>query len=111
MRSEYQSVASIMISIVAVAFGGPFGRFSDAVDRRVAVGLFAAGTFLPGWALQIFGETSSGLAISTVAQILGSFGLTSNAGDPAEETGSPFCSVVQVMFSLATDVESSNSLK
>ncbi|CAK9038880.1 unnamed protein product [Durusdinium trenchii] len=32
--SEYQSVASIMISFVAVIFGGPFGRFSDAVDRR-----------------------------------------------------------------------------
>ena len=26
-RSEYQSVASIMISFVAVIFGGPFGRF------------------------------------------------------------------------------------
>lgn len=88
--SEYQSVASIMISFVAVIFGGPFGRFSDAVDRRVAVGLFAAGTFLPGWALQIFGETSSGLWISTLAQIIGSFGLTSN-----------------VMFSMATDVTNS----
>ena len=79
-----------MISLVAVGFGGPFGRFSDAVDRRIAAGLFAAGTFLPGWALQVFGETSSGLWLSTVAQILGSFGLTSN-----------------VMFSLATDVNCS----
>ena len=89
--SEYQSIASIMISLVAVLFGGPFGRLSDAVDRRIAVGLFAAGTFFPGWTLQIFGETASGLWLSTVAQIIGAFGLTSN-----------------VMFSLATDVTNSN---
>eukprot|EP00438_Fugacium_kawagutii_P017147 Skav217510 [mRNA] locus=scaffold1908:407801:423298:- [translate_table: standard] len=88
--SEYQSIASILISAVAVIFGGPFGRFSDAVDRRIAVGLFAAGTFLPGWTLQVFGETASGLWISTVAQIFGSFGLTSN-----------------VLFTLATDVTNS----
>mmetsp|Transcript_43409 Transcript_43409/g.80878 ORF Transcript_43409/g.80878 Transcript_43409/m.80878 type:complete len:710 (-) Transcript_43409:132-2261(-) len=85
--SEYQSLASILISFVAVIFGGPFGRFSDAVDRRLAVGLFAFGTFLPGWSLQIFGTTERGLWISTLAQIVGSFGLSAG-----------------VSFALATDV-------
>lgn len=86
-QSEYQSLASIFINMMAVICGGPYGRFGDAVDRRVAVGIFGFGTFMQGWALQIFGFTNSALWISTFAQIIGSFGLSSN-----------------VMFALATDV-------
>eukprot|EP00931_Biecheleriopsis_adriatica_P087067 TRINITY_DN61591_c0_g1_i1.p1 TRINITY_DN61591_c0_g1~~TRINITY_DN61591_c0_g1_i1.p1 ORF type:complete len:547 (-),score=107.39 TRINITY_DN61591_c0_g1_i1:61-1701(-) len=85
--SEYQSLASILINLVAVVFGGPFGRFSDVVDRRVACAMFAAGTFMSGWALAIFGQTEHALWISTAMQIIGSFGLSTN-----------------VMFTLANDV-------
>lgn len=76
--SEYQAMASILINAVAVCCGGAFGAFSDTVDRRLAAAIFAAGTFLPGWALLVFGQTNSGLLVATVAKIVGSFGLTAN---------------------------------
>eukprot|EP00913_Durusdinium_trenchii_P025669 g24092.t1 len=94
--SSYMAYAAIGINSVAVIFGGPFGRFSDIVDRRLAAAVFAIGTFAPTWSLLIFGHTTSkALWISTIvkvgdsarnlfqrtcatAQVLGSYGLTSN---------------------------------
>eukprot|EP00440_Ansanella_granifera_P032495 gb/GFBE01035258.1/.p1 GENE.gb/GFBE01035258.1/~~gb/GFBE01035258.1/.p1 ORF type:complete len:554 (+),score=97.14 gb/GFBE01035258.1/:1-1662(+) len=77
--SEYMAIASIGINAVAVIFGGPFGRFSDCVDRRLAAAIFSIGTFAPAWSLLIFGYQSSwGLWASTIVKVVGSFGLTSN---------------------------------
>ncbi|CAE8668686.1 unnamed protein product, partial [Polarella glacialis] len=76
-----------MLNVVAVGLGGAFGKFSDNVDRRFAACLFAAGTFLPAWTLIVVGQNASGLFWSSVAKVVGSYGLTSN-----------------VMFSLLNDV-------
>lgn len=77
--SSYMAYAAIGINSVAVIFGGPFGRFSDIVDRRLAAAVFAIGTFAPTWSLLIFGHTTSkALWISTIVKVLGSYGLTSN---------------------------------
>ncbi|CAJ1388127.1 unnamed protein product, partial [Effrenium voratum] len=77
--SSYMAYAAIGINSVAVIFGGPFGRFSDCVDRRLAAAVFAIGTFAPTWSLLIFGHTTAkALWISTVIKVVGSYGLTSN---------------------------------
>lgn len=77
--SSYMAYAAIGINSVAVIFGGPFGRFSDCVDRRLAAAVFAIGTFAPTWSLLIFGYTTAkALWISTIVKVLGSYGLTSN---------------------------------
>lgn len=77
--SSYMAYAAIGINSVAVIFGGPFGRFSDCVDRRLAAAVFAIGTFAPTWSLLIFGHnTARALWISTIIKVLGSYGLTSN---------------------------------
>lgn len=76
--SEYTAMSSMMLNVVAVLCGGLFGRFSDAVDRRLAASLFAVGTFLPGWSLLLCGQNRIGLLAATLATIIGAFGLTSN---------------------------------
>lgn len=76
--SEYTALSSILLNVVAVVCGGPYGRFSDSVDRRLAASIFAVGTFLPGWSLLICGQNQVGLMAATIAGIIGSFGLTSN---------------------------------
>lgn len=77
--AEYGSAFGIAFNVWAATTGGPFGRFTDSVDRRWAC--IAAGvlSFIPVWVLVFFRTApSTGLMASSVARVLCAVGFTSN---------------------------------
>lgn len=84
--AKYNAITGIVINIVAVVGGGPFGRFTDRVDRRVAFMVFGLLSFLPSWAFLIVGG-ERGLWAATAMKIVAAVGGSCN-----------------VAFALATDV-------
>lgn len=76
--AAYASIMAIGINFVAILLGGPFGKISDRLDRRLAAGVVAVASFAPGWVLLVFGFTARGLWISTGVKVISAFGNTSN---------------------------------
>mmetsp|Transcript_57372 Transcript_57372/g.147527 ORF Transcript_57372/g.147527 Transcript_57372/m.147527 type:complete len:546 (-) Transcript_57372:920-2557(-) len=79
--SERMAASMICFSIVAMTVSGPFGRFSDQIDRRVACAIHGCLSFLPTWIMipfLIFGMRDVALWASIVAKVLGAFTVSTN---------------------------------
>lgn len=88
--AEYGAYAGIAINITAAITGGPFGRMSDLIDRRIAFALSGLLTLLPTLAVLIFGLDAQGLLISTIVRVLCSVGYTCNMGFALANDLTPF---------------------
>lgn len=81
--AEYGAYVGILMNIFGAVCGGPFGRLSDTIDRRIAFALSGVLTMLPTLTLLVFGFngfTSLSLLLNTVVRIVCTVGYTSNIG-------------------------------
>lgn len=77
--AEYTATISMTLNIVAVCTSGAFGRFGDRAGRRAAAVAFGFASFLPAWALLVFGFNERGLWASSAAFVVSGVGLSSDA--------------------------------
>lgn len=77
--AENTAILSICLCLAAIATGGPVGRLGDQVGRRAAAILVGITSFVPAWALLVFGFNETGLYANSACIVLSGVGLCSDA--------------------------------
>jgi len=77
--AQYTAMLSMCSSVLAMTTSGAFGRFGDRFGRRVAACIFGLSSFLPAWALMIFGFSATGLYASSAAFVLSGLASSTDA--------------------------------
>jgi len=77
--AEYTALLAMWMNILAMLSSPLFGRFGDRCGRRVAAVVYGVATFLPAWALVIFGFNARGLLATSAASLLSSVACSSDA--------------------------------
>jgi len=77
--AEYTALLGMWMNILAMLSSPLFGRFGDRCGRRVAAVFYGVATFLPAWALVVFGFNATGLLATSAASLLSSVACSSDA--------------------------------
>mmetsp|Transcript_54611 Transcript_54611/g.119553 ORF Transcript_54611/g.119553 Transcript_54611/m.119553 type:complete len:593 (-) Transcript_54611:88-1866(-) len=80
--AEYTAIANVVNGILSMCFSGQFGRFSDRIDRRIAMAVVGVIGFVPTWTVLVLGQNALGLGIFTVLSSLGGVACITVTGCP-----------------------------